>query len=253
MSNLARGLLVPAVLLGAAEGAAQLSGMRSDAVAPPSAVIAAFRDLFTDRTIVIATLDTLTTTFAGLGLGGGFGLVLGLVFGLVRPLDRVTSPAIEIVRPIPSIALIPIAIIAFGFGYSMEVYIVAFACLWPILILTRTAISEIDPRLIEVSRVLRLTLIQKVTKIVIPAVLPRIVVSIRLAAGVALVVAVTVEIAANPLGLGNAIMVAQQSLRPAVMLAYLVWIGIVGFMLSAGLTLVQRHLLGRAAVIEAER
>jgi ABC-type nitrate/sulfonate/bicarbonate transport system permease component len=64
---------------------------------------------------------------------------------------------IEALRPIPSIALLPIALIALGFGYRMEIVIVAFACIWPLLILSRAAVGSIEPRLIEVSRALRLS------------------------------------------------------------------------------------------------
>ena len=65
----------------------------------------------------------------------------------------------------------------------------------------------------------------------------------------ALIVAVTVEITINPIGLGAGIMTAQQALRPDLMLAYLVWIGIVGYALNSGLMLAQRHLFGRAALM----
>ena len=114
----------------------------------------------------------------------------------------------------------------------MEIVIVAFACVWPILILTRAAVRSIEPRLMEVARALRLPPAQRVCKIVIPAALPRIFVAFRLSAGIALIVAVTVEIAINPLGLGDGIMLAQQALRPDLMLAYLVWIGIIGYALN---------------------
>jgi len=72
--------------------------------------------------------------------------------------------------------------------------------------------------------------------------MPRLFVALRLAGGIALIVAVTVEIAANPLGLGAMIMAAQQALQPASMLAVLVWIGLVGLALNAGLGRMQRHL-----------
>jgi ABC-type nitrate/sulfonate/bicarbonate transport system permease component len=78
--------------------------------------------------------------------------------------------------------------------------------------------------------------------------LPRVFVGFRLAAGIALIVSVTVEIAANPIGLGHAIMMAQQSLRPALMLAMLVWIGVVGFAINGILIFLQQRLLGRAAL-----
>ena len=155
---------------------------------------------------------------------------------------------VEAIRPIPSIALLPIALIALGFGYRMEIVIVAFACVWPILILIRAAVRGIEPRLMEVARALRLPPAQRVWKIIIPAALPRIFVAFRLSAGIALIVAVTVEIAINPLGLGAGIMLAQQALRPDLMLAYLVWIGIIGYALNILLIVAQRRLFGRAAL-----
>ena len=97
---------------------------------------------------------------------------------------------------------------------------------------------------------LRLTQLDRIRKIVLPAALPRIVLAFRLAAGIALIVAVTVEIAINPLGLGAGIMTAQQALRPDLMLAYLVWIGVTGFALNAALTAAQQTLFGRAALTD---
>ena len=101
----------------------------------------------------------------------------------------------------------------------------------------------------EVSRALRLSPADRVRKMIIPAALPRIFLAFRLAAGIALIVAVTVEIAINPIGLGAAIMTAQQALRPDLMLAYLLWIGIVGYLLNTGLVVAQNRLFGRAALV----
>lgn len=248
-----KGMALPAVLVLLAEIAARLSGLQSDAIAPPSSVAAAFLKALSSGDMVVATRDTLVTAFAGLFIGGCIGLALGILFGLLWPVDRLMELTVETIRPIPSVALIPIALIALGFGYRMEMAIVSFACVWPVLILTRAAIQGIEPRLLEVARALRLTPWQRVFKIVLPAALPRIVIAFRLAAGVALVVAVTVEIAANPLGLGHAIMTSQQALQPDLMLAYLLWIGIVGFSVNAVLIKAQRTVLGRAAAVEADR
>lgn len=253
MPRWAKGLVLPGALLVLAEVAARVSGTQSDSLAPPSAILLAFGSAIADGSLAVATFDTLLTAFGGLLIGGGIGLGLGIVFGLVSVLDRLMEFTIETIRPIPSVALIPIALIALGFGYRMEIAIVSFACLWPVLILTRSAIGGIEPRLLEVARALRLTAWQRVVKIMLPASLPRIVVAFRLAAGVALVVAVTVEIAANPQGLGHAIMASQQALQPALMLAFLAWIGVVGFALNALLIRAQQSLLGRAARVEHGR
>jgi NitT/TauT family transport system permease protein len=246
----ARAAVVPILLLVAAEIAARAGGP-SDSVAPPSAVALAFIEALRDGSLLTATRDTLIGAFAGLAIGAAIGLALGIAFGGVRTLDRLMEVAVELLRPIPSVAVLPIALVALGFGYRLEIVIVAYSCIWPLLIFTRAAVGGVEPGLIDVARALQLTPLARVFKIIVPAALPRIFVAFRLAAGVALIVAVTVEIVVNPQGLGAGIMTAGQALRPDLMLAYLVWIGIVGFTLNAALIAAQRRLFGRAAQIEA--
>jgi NitT/TauT family transport system permease protein len=245
----AKAFLLPVAALALLEVWARAIQLQSDSLALPSAVAAALAEAFKDGSVLTATRDTLISAFAGLAIGGAIGLAFGIALGIFRIFDRLMEVTVEAIRPIPSIALLPIALIALGFGYRMEIVIVAFACVWPILILSRAAIGGIEPRLIEVSRALRLSPADRVRKIIIPAALPRIFLAFRLAAGIALIVAVTVEIAINPIGLGAAIMTAQQALRPDLMLAYLLWIGAVGYALNTGLLLAQRHLFGRAALV----
>ena len=244
-----KALLLPIATVAVLEIWARAVQLQSDSLAPPSAIAAALVDAFRDGSVLIATRDTLISAFAGLLIGGAVGLAFGIALGISSVFDRLMEVTIEAIRPIPSIALLPVALIALGFGYRMEIVIVAFACIWPVLILSRAAVGGIEPRLIEVSRALRLSPADRVRKIIIPAALPRIFLAFRLAAGIALIVAVTVEITINPIGLGAAIMTAQQALRPDLMLAYLVWIGIVGYLLNSGLVIAQRHLFGRAALV----
>lgn len=244
-----KAFLIPITMLAISEIWARVVHLQSDSLAPPSAIAAALVEAFQDGSMLIATRDTLISAFAGLSIGGAVGLAFGIALGIFHIFDRLMEVTIEAIRPIPSIALLPIALIALGFGYRMEIVIVAFACVWPILILTRAAVGGIEPRLIEVSHALRLSPADRVRKIIIPAALPRIFLAFRLAAGVALIVAVTVEIAINPIGLGAAIMTAQQALRPDLMLAYLFWIGLIGYLLNTGLVVAQRHLFGRAALV----
>lgn len=244
-----KAFLLPVTALVALEIWARAVHLQSNSLAPPSAIVAALAEAFRDGSILIATRDTLISAFAGLLIGSSIGLGFGIALGIFQIFDRLMEVTIEAIRPVPSIALLPIALIALGFGYRMEIVIVAFACIWPILILSRAAVAGIEPRLMEVSRALRLSAADRVRKIIIPAALPRIFLAFRLAAGIALIVAVTVEIAINPIGLGAGIMTAQQALRPDLMLAYLLWIGIVGYLLNTGLVVAQRHLFGRAAVV----
>jgi NitT/TauT family transport system permease protein len=111
----------------------------------------------------------------------------------------------------------------------MEATIVAYACVWPILIVTISAVKAIEPRLLEVADVLEMTFEERLRKIILPAAFARINVGLRVAAGIALVVAVTVEIVLNPRGLGYSLILAQQSMRVDVMYAQLLWLCVIGY------------------------
>lgn len=241
-----KGFLLPAILLILWEVSFRVSGIESDSIAAPSQIAVAFWTALTDGTIATRTGQTLRSAMTGLAIGGGSALVLSIVIGLVPPVAKLLQFSIEVLRPIPAVALIPVAILRLGFGYAMEVSLVAFATFWPVLIYGAAAIANIEPQLLDVSRVLRLSTFGRVTKIVLPATLPRYFVAFRLATAVSLIVAVTVEIAANPLGIGYELMTASQSLRPDLMFAMVLWIGLVGWALNSALLFAQRRLFGPA-------
>ena len=246
-----RGFVVPALLLGALEWYARTIGVHSDAVAPPSAAARALVKAITDGSLFAATSFTLQAAALGLGLGALLGLGGGILLGLSQRAAAAGFLSIEFLRPIPSVALIPIAMLVFGFGLRMELSVVAFATFWPLLILTQAAVRQVDPQLLEVAAALQLGLWQRTRKIVLPAMLPRLFIALRLGVAIALVVAVTVEIAANPNGMGYALMISQQSLDPALMLAWLFWIGVVGVAINALATRLQRYAAKRMGDLDA--
>jgi NitT/TauT family transport system permease protein len=245
-----KGLLLPLALVIAAEIGARTIGISQDNLAAPSAILAAGWDILLDGSLLYSTAQTLWASLAGLVLGGGLGLILGILIGLFAPLARLLQVTIEALRPVPSIALLPIALLIFGFGFGLEISLVAFATFWPVVIISQAAIAGVEPMLMDVSRALGLGFAGRIVKIVIPATLPRIFVAFRLAAGIALIVAVTAEIVNNPIGLGTDLNNAQQVMRPATMFAVLIWVGIIGWGLNALLLLAQRKLFGRAAIVD---
>ncbi|MCD2173423.1 ABC transporter permease [Rhizobium sp. C4] len=252
MMKALKGFALPVLLLVLWQIWATVAGIHSDTLAAPVDIAVAFVKGFSDGTILSATGMTLTAAAGGLLIGAGLGIVSGFVFGLLPPLSRLSRVTVEVLRPVPAVAILPIALLVFGFGYAMEMAIIAFACFFPVMLLTESAIRQITPRLMEVARVMRLTATQRTFKIVFPAVLPRLFLALRLAAGIALIVSVTVEISANPQGLGYSLMMAGQSLRPADMFAILFWIGLIGWALNwvlvrTELKLFPFHALRRAA------
>jgi ABC-type nitrate/sulfonate/bicarbonate transport system permease component len=240
-----RGAVVPIAAIVIVQVYVMTSRIKFDNIAAPTAVAAAGWQAVADGTLLRTTLETLGSALGGLAIGTVLGLALGLLFGLWPPLNRAMLLSVEAVRPIPSVALVPVALLIFGFGYRMEMLLVAHGTLWPVLIFTRAGVRAVEPRLLEVSRLLGFNLWQRIWRIVLPAALSQIFVGFRVAAALALVIAVTVEISANPLGIGNGLMTAEQTLRPGLMYAFIVWLGLIGWTLNAVLVQAQRRLWAR--------
>ncbi len=227
-----RGLVIPVALIILWEAGSRAGFLPLDTLSRPSDIVLAARGGFADGSILLSTWETFEAAFTGFAIAAFVGVLIGIVLGLAPRLERIVGPSVDALRPIPAVALIPLALMLFGFGLRMEASVIAFACVWPILIVTIAAVRGIEPRLLEVARALEMSFIARTFSIILPAALGRIVVGLRLALAIALIVAVTVEIVLNPRGLGHGMMGAQQSLRPDLMYAQLLWLAFIGWVLN---------------------
>jgi ABC-type nitrate/sulfonate/bicarbonate transport system permease component len=245
MPRALKGVLLPVAVLLLWEILARGGYFKATSLSHPSAIVLAGWALLGDGSLWRATRETFGAALGGMAIGAVLGIAVGVAFGLSRLLASMMRLSVESLRPVPSVALIPLAMLIYGYGYRMEIVVVAFACFWPVMIVTESAVRGIEPRLIEVSRALKFPLMERVTKIVLPAALPRVFVGLRLAAAISLVVAVTVEITTNPIGLGYGLVVAQEGDRADRVFAFLFWIGFLGWLLNALLLQVQRRWFGK--------
>lgn len=234
-----RGALIPLFILAAWEISSRAGAMTFESLSYPSAIARAGLTALLDGSILLSTWETIASALLGLAIGAAVGVLLGAILGLSSLAARMAGPTFDALRAIPSVALMPLGLLMFGWGLSMEVAVVAYACCWPILIASWAAVRGVEPRLLEVADALEMSFGERLFKIVLPAALARINVGVRIALGVALVVAVTIEIAVNPRGLGYALVLAQQSLRPDLMFAQILWLALIGFLLNAMLRTVE--------------
>lgn len=239
MQRIWRGALIPLALLLLWELAARKGALVYESLSYPTAILAAGVGALADGTLLLATWQTCQAALLGLAIGTWVGVLLGAVLGLWPQLARTAGPTFDALRAIPAVALMPLALLMFGWGLSMEACTVAYACTWPVLIATWAAVRGVEPRLLEVADMLEMGFSDRLRKIVLPAAFARINVGIRIALGVALVVAVTVEIAVNPRGLGYGLVLAQQSLKADLMYAQILWLALLGFLLNAALRTVE--------------
>ncbi|MBI1218187.1 MAG: ABC transporter permease subunit [Rhodobacteraceae bacterium] len=236
-----RPFVVLAVLLAGWHWALGLHHVESDTLAPPGKVVAELGRLILDGTVLVAARQTLLATLLGLAAGSFLGTLIGLISGLAQPVALAIRGPVEVLRPLPAIALVPLMTITFGLGLAMEVYVIIFAVIWPCIILTQSAVRAVDPRLLEVADVLELSWLARVWKIVLPSVRPRLIVMLRFVGAIALLIAVTVELVSNPWGLGHQMMIAEEGFHPDRMLAYLVVITLMGWCLNWAFVALERH------------
>ena len=235
MRRILRGATIPVLLVVLWEVLSRVGVLPMDTTSRPSLVVVAGYEGMADGSILLATWQTIEAAMFGFLMATVIGVLCGVVLGLSRKLEAIVGPSVDALRPIPAVALIPLSLLLFGFGLNLEAAVVAFACVWPVLLVTIAAVHGIEPRLLELARVLEMPFWRRMRKIILPAALGRITVGLRVAVSISLVVAVTVEIVLNPRGLGYSMMMAQQTLKPELMYAQLLWLGAIGWALNAAL------------------
>ena len=239
--NLTGWLFVVLVAL-AAEAAVRLLDLH-DSVAAPSATVRALGDELRSGTLPAELATTLESYLVGLALAVVLGVGLGVAFGASGLLRDASSVTVEFLRPIPGIAIIPLAMLAFGLGEPMRRFVVAYAALWPILVHTTAAVRGVDPRLHEVARTNGVHGVAGLARVSLPAALPGIASGIRLSASIGLLVAVTVEFVTGTDGLGAYMQQQQLAFRLPELYAAVVLVGLLGYAVNAGLRAVERRLV----------
>jgi ABC-type nitrate/sulfonate/bicarbonate transport system permease component len=237
--NLAGWLFVVLVTV-LAEVAVRLFDL-NDSVAAPSATFRALAKGMSSGTLSSQVATTLESYVEGLALAITAGVTLGLAIGSSRVLHDATSVVIEFLRPIPAVALIPVAILLFGLDTPMRRFVIAFGAVWPILINTIYGVRGADRLLHDVARTSGLTPLGRLVGVTLPAALPSIATGIRVSASLALLVCVTAEFVTGTGGLGSYMHEQQNAFQLPEMYAAVVLTGILGYLISAALRATERR------------
>lgn len=195
------------------------------------------------RPLLEQTLETVKRMLLGWLLASLVGIMLGALIGVSRRARAYIAPTLELLRPLPASAMIPIAIAFLGFSDQMVLVVIAFGALWPMLLATIHGFAAMEPRLYEVSAVLGLTRLQIIWKLALPSAMPMILASLRLGLTISLILAVVGEMLASREGLGQRILLASRSFRSADLFAGIVILGAIGLVGSRLLSVAERRFL----------
>ncbi len=213
-------------------------------IATPSSTLKALYDQLTEGTLSGEIGFTLHAYLEGLALAILIGVGLGVLVGSSRTLLDGSSLLVEFMRPIPAVALIPLAILWFGtFGIGTHRFVVAYAAAWPILISTLYGVRGVDRMLHDVARTSGVGRAGRLFRVTLPAALPSIVTGIQISAAIALVVCVTAEFRTGAGGVGDYMEDQRFANNVPELYAAVVLVALLGYSVNVALRVVQRRAL----------
>jgi sulfonate transport system permease protein len=231
------------LLLGLWQLASTLGIVTSDTLAGPVEVCKAGWHLAADGTLGSAIWVSFQRVVIGLGIGTAGGMILALLSGLSRAGDDLVDTPIQMLRFLPIIGLQPLVVLWFGIGNVAKISLIAFAVMFPVYINTSAGIRDLDPRYLELGRVIGLGRLAQIRRIVLPGALPGFLVGLRFAAAVSWLILVFAEQINATDGIGYLIIKAQTFFQTDVILVALAVYAVLGLLTDALIRLAERKVL----------
>ena len=210
---------------------------------PFSALIVELFNLIGTQEFWAYLASTMRTWAIGLMVATSAGIIGGLVIGLVPGARKYTHSTIEFLRPIPSVALIPGVILIFGSRYQSGVVLITYAAFWQVLLQMLYGLNDVDAVARDTARSFRFSTTGFIVHVAWPTLLPFLFTGIRLAASIALVLAVTAEMVIGTFGIGRGIVVAQNSDAIPTMYALVIVTGLMGVGINVAARMIEKRVL----------
>jgi sulfonate transport system permease protein len=227
-ARLGLGLLVPLVLAAGWEAAVYFHFSNGRLLPPPSVIFATFEELAKTGELQRHVLVTTGRVAAGFALGVLTGTLAGAICGYSTLARQLLDPTVQALRAIPSLAWVPLFILWLGIFESSKVTLIAVGVFFPVYLGVMGAVMSVDRKIVEVGRIFRLSGAQMVRRILLPAVLPTYVISLRSGLGIGWMFVVAAELLGASEGLGYLLVDGQQLGKPAEIVAAIVAFAVIG-------------------------
>ena len=228
-------------------------GIINERFLPPASdvILALVRD-FGLTAFWISVGETMTAWFLGLIIAVALAVLLGFIIGSSDFLRKATNSTVEFLRPIPSVALIPLAVLLFGVKIESSLMLITYAAFWQVLIQVLYGVADVDMVANNTAKTYGLGRMARIRYVVFPTALPYLMTGIRLAATVALVLAITAELVIGSPGLGREIALAQSGGAISGMYALVLATGLIGVLINALMRFVEKKTLSWHSSVRSE-
>ncbi len=219
---------------------------------PPSKVVAALLENIADGTLWTHLQISLSRALVGYLLAIALAVPAGMLTGWWKIADHTLGSILELMRPVPALALIPLAIVWLGFGEESKYAVIAYAAFFSVYINTQAGVRNVDPLYIKVVRVYGNGTRDVLTKVVLYSMLPYVFTGLRYSAAVALILLVAVEMVGGQSGLGFFLVQSQAFLQTADLFSAIFVFGAMGFTVNLVLLAIERRVIRWRQEVGAE-
>jgi ABC-type nitrate/sulfonate/bicarbonate transport system permease component len=210
---------------------------------PLQDVLKTFNDTWVFERFGSDVVPSLVRLSIGYVIAVAVGVAGGVALGMSPVLRRVLAPVVEFLRAIPAPALLPFALLVLGVGNNSKIFVIAFVCLWPILLNAIDGVSSVDPTLVDTGRVYRIPARDRLRSVVLPAAAPQIFAGMRTSLSLALILMVISEMVASSNGIGYFVLQSQRSFAIPEMWSGIILLGLLGYVFNAVFLLLERRAL----------
>ena len=231
------------LLLALWEGAGILRWVDPFTVPRISSVVATLWELMRSGELPLQVGSSLWRMFAGYAIGVVLGISVGVLMGSFRAAYHLLEPITEILRPIPSPAYVPLAILFLGIDDEMKIFMIAFASFFPVLLNTYSGVRSVDPVQLGTASTFGARGIRLLWQIVLPSAAPYIFTGMRISLAVALIVMVISEMVAASNGIGYFILAAQRGFKVREMYAGIITLAAIGYCMNRVFLAIEARML----------
>jgi len=237
------GIFFLLALLALWELAAQAEWINALIIPPPSKISRIFFELVASGQIPMQILVSMKRALAGYLLAAVVFIPLGVFMGLSPTVYRFFEVIVEMLRPVPPPVVIPVALLFFGLGDEMKVFVIFFSCAWPILLNTIDGVRGIDWVLLNTARTFGLSRAKIIRQVILPACSPQIITGLRVSLPIMLILVVISEMVGSTDGIGYFVLDAQRRFKVGQMYAGMFALALLGYTLNQLFNFLQRWLL----------
>jgi len=208
-----------------------------------SKILASFFALIASGEIPTQVARSMERAAAGYFLAAAVCIPLGIAMGLFRGVYCALEIVVETLRPVPPPVVIPVAMLFFGIGDGMKIFVIFFSCAWPILLNTIDGVRNIDRLLVDTARTFGLKRGRTIVQVVLPAAAPQILTGLRISLSITLILVVISEMVGSSDGIGYFILNAQRRLKIDQMYAGMIALALLGYFLNQAFFIASKRLL----------